>query len=94
MVWNRGPPPHPRAAFDSAVPVRVRVEPQNSMNNRFKPDAGIKFRCGLVGWIRVVDGTPVSGLLLRPGWRDRLRAAGWAGASQASRTSVCAQGPG
>ena len=46
MVWNRGEPPHPRAAFDSAVPVRVRVEPHNSMNNRFKPDAGIKFRWG------------------------------------------------
>lgn len=46
VVWNRGEPPHPRAAFDSAVPVRVRVEPRNSMNNRFKPDAGIKFRWG------------------------------------------------
>jgi hypothetical protein len=47
VVWNRGEPPHPRAAFDSAVPVRVRVEPRNSMNNRFKPDAGIKFRAVL-----------------------------------------------
>lgn len=46
MVWNRGTPPNPRTALDSQVPVRVRVEPRNSMNNRFRPDAGIKFRWG------------------------------------------------
>ena len=44
VVWNRGPPPDPRTAFQSEVPVRVRVEPLNSMNNRFRPDPGMKFR--------------------------------------------------
>ena len=44
VVWNRGAPPNPRTAFQSEVPVRVRVEPLNSMNNRFRPDPGMKFR--------------------------------------------------
>ena len=44
MVWNKGAPPDPRRAFQSAVPVRVRAEPANSMNNRFRPDAHIRFR--------------------------------------------------
>ena len=42
VVWNKGPPPNPKTAFDSAVPVRVRVELHNSLNNRFKPDPLIK----------------------------------------------------
>lgn len=43
VVWNKGPPPHPKG-FDSAVPVRVRVEDQNSLSNRFRPDPEIKTR--------------------------------------------------
>eukprot|EP00887_Chlorella_sp_A99_P000276 scaffold13.g276.t1 len=43
VVWNRGPPPDPES-FDARVPVRVRVEPTNSMNNRFRPDPGLHFR--------------------------------------------------
>lgn len=41
VVWNKGTPPD-LEDFDSAVPVRIRVEPQNSLNNRFKPDELIK----------------------------------------------------
>mmetsp|Transcript_19140 Transcript_19140/g.49746 ORF Transcript_19140/g.49746 Transcript_19140/m.49746 type:complete len:881 (+) Transcript_19140:170-2812(+) len=43
VVWNKGVPPLPQS-FDSQVPVRVRVEPVNSMNNRFKPDPDLKHR--------------------------------------------------
>ncbi|XP_002983855.2 glycosyltransferase family protein 64 protein C5 [Selaginella moellendorffii] len=43
VVWNHGTPPDP-SDFDSAVPVRIRVEPTNSLNNRFKPDPLIKTR--------------------------------------------------
>ncbi|KAG0573241.1 hypothetical protein KC19_VG161200 [Ceratodon purpureus] len=42
VVWNKGTPPDAVRDFDSAVPVRIRVEPQNSLNNRFKPDEMIK----------------------------------------------------
>jgi hypothetical protein len=42
VVWNKGAPPDPVADFDSAVPVRIRVESQNSLNNRFKPDPLIR----------------------------------------------------
>lgn len=42
VVWNKGHPPDPIADFDSAVPIRIRVEQQNSLNNRFKPDPLIK----------------------------------------------------
>ena len=31
----QGDPPNPDTDWDSAVPVRVRVEAQNSMNNRY-----------------------------------------------------------
>nr|XP_043613491.1 glucosamine inositolphosphorylceramide transferase 1 [Erigeron canadensis] len=41
VVWNKGKPPDPKE-FDSAVPVRIRVEEQNSLNNRFRPDPLIK----------------------------------------------------
>jgi hypothetical protein len=44
VVWNKGQPPDPQTEFDSAVPVRIRVEPVNSLNNRFKPDPLIKTR--------------------------------------------------
>jgi hypothetical protein len=44
VVWNIGQPPDPVTEFDSAVPVRIRVEPENSLNNRFKPDPLIKTR--------------------------------------------------
>ncbi|XP_078428133.1 glycosyltransferase family protein 47 isoform X2 [Wolffia australiana] len=43
VVWNKGPLPDP-AGFDSAVPVRIRVELENSLNNRFKPDPEIRTR--------------------------------------------------
>ncbi|KAL4422923.1 hypothetical protein ABPG75_009120 [Micractinium tetrahymenae] len=44
VVWNRGPPPVPERDLPAAVPVRVRVEPNNSMNNRFRPDPELSFR--------------------------------------------------
>ncbi|KAK8958468.1 hypothetical protein KSP40_PGU002589 [Platanthera guangdongensis] len=37
VVWNKGKPPA-EDEFDSAVPVRIRVEEHNSLNNRFKVD--------------------------------------------------------
>ncbi|KAJ4787408.1 Glycosyltransferase family protein 64 protein C5 [Rhynchospora pubera] len=43
VVWNKGAPPDP-SEFDSAVPVQIRVEKVNSLNNRFKPDPLIKTR--------------------------------------------------
>ncbi|KAL4857493.1 Glycosyltransferase family protein 64 protein C5 [Chlorella vulgaris] len=43
VVWNRGPPPDP-SSFQSLVPVRVRAEAVNSMNNRFRPDPDLLFR--------------------------------------------------
>lgn len=46
VVWNKGEPPHPND-FDTAVPVRIRVEKQNSLNNRFKVDPLIKTRAVL-----------------------------------------------
>ncbi|KAJ7268242.1 hypothetical protein O6H91_Y399300 [Diphasiastrum complanatum] len=47
VVWNKGQPPNPLTEFDSAVPVRIRVEGKNSLNNRFKPDPQIKTRAVL-----------------------------------------------
>ena len=49
VVWNRGVPPDPlrdlryngRGGTAGGVPVRVRVEAANSMNNRFRPDPEI-----------------------------------------------------
>ncbi|KAH6803022.1 glycosyltransferase family protein 47 [Perilla frutescens var. frutescens] len=46
VVWNKGTPPR-ATDFDSAVPVRIRVEKQNSLNNRFKVDPLIKTRAVL-----------------------------------------------
>ncbi|PRQ56491.1 putative hexosyltransferase [Rosa chinensis] len=46
VVWNKGIPPE-ASDFDSAVPVRIRVEKQNSLNNRFKLDSLIKTRAVL-----------------------------------------------
>lgn len=45
IVWNAGPPPPEEALLKSAsIPVRLRVEPSNSLNNRFKPDPDIPTR--------------------------------------------------
>ncbi|XP_010278278.1 PREDICTED: glycosyltransferase family protein 64 protein C5-like [Nelumbo nucifera] len=46
VVWNKGQPPE-LSDFDSVVPVRIRVEKQNSLNNRFKLDPLIKTRAVL-----------------------------------------------
>ncbi|KAF3669166.1 Glycosyltransferase family protein 64 protein C5 [Capsicum annuum] len=46
VVWNKGQPPE-LSELDSAVPVRIRVEEQNSLNNRFKVDPLIKTRAVL-----------------------------------------------
>ncbi|PSR98053.1 Glycosyltransferase family protein 64 protein [Actinidia chinensis var. chinensis] len=46
VVWNKGKPPG-LSEFDSAVPVRIRVEEKNSLNNRFKIDPMIKTRAVL-----------------------------------------------
>ncbi|KAM7467853.1 hypothetical protein LguiB_015415 [Lonicera macranthoides] len=46
VVWNKGEPPD-LTEFDSAVPVRIRVEERNSLNNRFKKDPLIKTRAVL-----------------------------------------------
>ncbi|CAH9137554.1 unnamed protein product [Cuscuta epithymum] len=43
VVWNKGKAPRLND-FDSAVPVRIRVEERNSLNNRFKVDPSIKTR--------------------------------------------------
>ncbi|CAL1374127.1 unnamed protein product [Linum trigynum] len=43
VVWNKGIPPK-ASDLDSAVPVRIRVEKENSLNNRFKKDEMIKTR--------------------------------------------------
>ncbi|RWW80522.1 hypothetical protein BHE74_00011129, partial [Ensete ventricosum] len=41
VVWNRGQPPNV-SEFDSTVPVRIRVEKRNSLNNRFNVDPSIQ----------------------------------------------------
>ncbi|RWV80921.1 hypothetical protein GW17_00057726 [Ensete ventricosum] len=46
VVWNKGKPPRENE-FDSVVPVRIRVEEINSLNNRFKVDPLIKTRAVL-----------------------------------------------
>ena len=46
VVWNKGTPPDVRD-FDSAVPVRIRVEERNSLNNRFKVDPLVQTRAVL-----------------------------------------------
>ncbi|OMP07125.1 EXTL2, alpha-1,4-N-acetylhexosaminyltransferase [Corchorus olitorius] len=46
VVWNKGEPPK-LSDLDSAVPIRIRVEDQNSLNNRFKMDPLIKTRAVL-----------------------------------------------
>ncbi|XP_058109283.1 glucosamine inositolphosphorylceramide transferase 1 [Magnolia sinica] len=46
VVWNKGQPPQ-LSELDSAVPVRIRVEEHNSLNNRFKMDPSIKNRAVL-----------------------------------------------
>lgn len=46
VVWNKGIPPK-LSDLDSAVPVRIRVEKENSLNNRFRIDPLIKTRAVL-----------------------------------------------
>ncbi|CDO99835.1 unnamed protein product [Coffea canephora] len=46
VVWNKGKRPE-LSEFDSAVPVRIREEEENSLNNRFKMDPEIKTRAVL-----------------------------------------------
>ncbi|CAL9086892.1 unnamed protein product [Musa acuminata var. zebrina] len=46
VVWNKGQPPNV-TRFDSAVPLRIRVEKRNSLNNRFNVDPSIKTRAVL-----------------------------------------------
>ncbi|XAR52300.1 N-acetylglucosaminyl-proteoglycan 4-beta-glucuronosyltransferase [Bertholletia excelsa] len=46
IVWNKGKPPK-LDEFDSLVPIRIRVEKENSLNNRFKVDTLIKTRAVL-----------------------------------------------
>ncbi|CAM8967967.1 unnamed protein product [Rhodiola kirilowii] len=46
VVWNKGTPPNTND-FDSAVPVRIRLEKQNSLNNRFRHDPLIKTKAVL-----------------------------------------------
>ncbi|KVI05051.1 glycosyltransferase family protein 64 protein C5-like isoform X1 [Cynara cardunculus var. scolymus] len=46
VVWNKGKPPDP-SEFNSMVPVRIRVEEQNSLNNRFRIDPLIKTKAVL-----------------------------------------------
>ncbi|KAL5716779.1 hypothetical protein ACHQM5_009902 [Ranunculus cassubicifolius] len=46
VVWNRGGPPMV-GDLDSTVPVRIRVEDKNSLNNRFRIDPLIKTRAVL-----------------------------------------------
>lgn len=48
---HAGTPPEPARDFDSAVPVRVRREPRNSLSNRFRPDPLIRTR-----WVVAVPG--------------------------------------
>ncbi|XP_040378289.1 glucosamine inositolphosphorylceramide transferase 1-like [Oryza brachyantha] len=43
VVWNKGQPPA-QAELNSVVPVRIRVEDKNSLNNRFNLDSEIKTR--------------------------------------------------
>lgn len=46
IVWNRGnPAPDPAKDFPwASVPVRVRIELTNSLNNRYRPDPNLRFR--------------------------------------------------
>jgi hypothetical protein len=43
VVWNKGQPPE-QNELKSAIPVRVRVEDKNTLNNRFNIDEEIKTR--------------------------------------------------
>ncbi|KAI9118694.1 hypothetical protein K1719_010139 [Acacia pycnantha] len=46
VVWNKGVPPK-LSDMDSAVPLKIRVEERNSLNNRFKVDPSIETRAVL-----------------------------------------------
>jgi Glycosyl transferase family 64 domain len=47
VVWNKGPQPA-KSELESSVPVRIRIEEKNSLNNRFNIDPLIKTRAVLV----------------------------------------------
>ncbi|RMZ54734.1 hypothetical protein APUTEX25_003112 [Auxenochlorella protothecoides] len=48
VVWNKGPLPEPGVDYDDrAVPVRVRAEAANSLNNRFRVDPALRTRAVL-----------------------------------------------
>ena len=42
-MWNKGAPPDPVVdlKYSGAVPLRIRAEAVNSMNNRFRPDPDV-----------------------------------------------------
>jgi hypothetical protein len=42
VVWNAGPPPAAADFSDAGAVVCVRVEPSNSLSNRFRPDAQLR----------------------------------------------------
>ena len=44
VVWNDGKVLNLAADFSSAVPIRIRTEEKNSMNNRYRPDPELNFR--------------------------------------------------
>jgi len=45
VVWNAGPPPDPNhLQLSSSIPVRIRIEEMNSLNNRFRLDSAITTR--------------------------------------------------
>jgi hypothetical protein len=64
VVWNAGEPPRPED-LQSGVPVRVRVEAVNSMNNRFRPDAELQFRWAGQLACRVLQAREASVLVLQ-----------------------------
>lgn len=52
------------------VPLRVRVEPANSMNNRFKPDPNLHFRCSWQHERVLILGTQQTGVEHSSTWRQ------------------------
>ncbi|KAJ3674661.1 hypothetical protein LUZ60_005277 [Juncus effusus] len=46
IIWNKGIPPK-KSEFKSQIPIRIRVENNNTLNNRFKIDKSIKTKAVL-----------------------------------------------
>ena len=45
IVWNKGTPPDVSKDFPWAtIPVRLRVQTSNSLNNRYRPDSNLRYR--------------------------------------------------